>query len=135
MEKFVVILDLARYGEKEDAEKLAQEGNQWVRMFLDLGQQGLKGFSTSDITPYIHWMQIHLPFSLSLFGALNKLNGEMLEGANDDIKKTHQRRSHCKDPKQTLQMEKRRELQVMNAEVDRLQRAPRKAHAGPKHQW
>ena len=72
---------------------------------------------------------------LRRFGPLNKLNGELLEGANDEVKKNHQRRSHCKDPKQTLQMEKRRELQVMNAEVDKLARAPRKVKAGPKHQW
>ena len=135
VEKFVVILNLAGTGAKEDAKKLAAESNEWVKMFLNLGHLGLKGFSTSDITPYMHWMHIHLPFSLGIFGPLNKLNGELLEGANDDIKKTHQRRSHCKDPKQTLQMEKRRELQVMKAEVDKLEKAPRKVSTGPKHPW
>ena len=135
VEKLVVVLDLARDGEKEDAEKLAVESTQWVRMFLDLKELGLKGFATSDMTPYMHWMQVHLPFLKQLFGPLGRLNGELLEGANADVKLTHMRRSHCKDPKQTLQMEKRRELQVMNAAVDKLHRAPRKTKEGPKHQW
>ena len=104
-------------------------------MFLDLRELGLKGFETSDITPYMHWMTVHLPYSKKLFGPLGQLNGEFLEKNNNEVKNTHQRRSHCKDPQQTLLMEKRREEQLMNAAVDKLKRAPRKISEGPKHPW
>ena len=94
VEQFVEILAIAGKGDKEDAERLARKTTEWLNSFLNLGQQGLKGFATRDITPYIHWMNAHLPYSLSRFGGLDKLSGELLEAQNDEIKKTHLRRTH-----------------------------------------
>lgn len=96
----------------------------------------LKGFYPKDITPYLHWFHVHLPYSVKQFGGLDKLSGELLEAQNDQIKKTHLRRTHHKDPKMTLRMEKRRELQEMAFEVDALQHAkPRKRKLGNQHPY
>ena len=93
-EGFVDILAVAGKGEKTDAGKLAEKTNHWLAAFLALGRVGLRGFSPKDVTPYIHWMNAHLAHSLFRFGDLNKLSGEMLEAQNDEIKKTHMRRTY-----------------------------------------
>ena len=135
VEGFVAILNLANDGERSDAPKLAVMTNEWVKLFLSLGQLGLKGFETSDITPYIHWMHVHVPYSLLLFGKLKRFNGELLEGKNDDVTKTHARRTNCKDIRLTLQFEKRRELQQMMEEVEKSNLPPPKPKDKPKHDW
>ena len=135
IEGFVQILAIAGKGNKTDADRLACLTNSWVTDFLDLGKKGLKGFGECDVTPYIHWMHIHVPYSLSLFGGLDKLSGELLESQNDEIKRTHQRRTHYKDPRQTLMVEKRRELQEMKKAVGALNKPPRKRKPGPLHPW
>jgi hypothetical protein len=104
-----------------------------MQKYLKMESFGLKGFSVHDIPPYMHWLHIHLPYSAMLFGGLDKLSGEMLEAQNDQIKQTHLRRTHHKDPKMTLRMEKRRELQEMQFEIDEMQRRkPKKRRIGNK---
>ena len=135
LEGFVHILSFAGKCSKTDAEALAAETNNWMTAFLDLGKQGLRGFSSRDVTPYLHWMHIHIPFSVSRFGGLDKLSGELLEAQNDEIKKTHLRRTHCKDARLTLRMEKRREFQAMEEELEAMNRPKRRRKEGPIHPW
>ena len=135
VEQFVSILTLAANCPKSEAEKLAGETSAFLNAFLDLGRLGLKGFSSNDVTPYVHWMHAHLPYTVSLFGGISKFSGELLEAQNDEIKKTHARRSHCKDPKLTLLMEKRRELQLMEHEIEEKNKIQRRRKEGPQHPW
>ena len=94
VEDFVDILAIAGKGTRQDAERLATKTSSWLRDFLDLGKKGLRGFSEKDVTPYIHWVHAHLPYSLSRFGGLDKLSGELLEAQNNEIKQTHLRRTY-----------------------------------------
>ena len=94
VEDFVEILSIAGKGTRDDSELLAMKTSSWFSDFLELGNKGLRGFSGKDITPYIHWVHVHLPYSLSQFGGLDKLSGEMLEANNNEVKQTHLRRSH-----------------------------------------
>ena len=94
VEDFVEILAIAGKGKRSDAENLAVKTSSWLAAFLDLGKAGLRGFSAKDCTPYIHWMHAHLPHSLSQFGGLDKLSGELLEAQNNEIKMTHLRRTY-----------------------------------------
>ena len=135
MEQFQECLRIAGTCQKEDADLLATKTDAWLKSFLQLGNKGLKGFASKDITPYCHWLHVHVPYTISLFGGLNKLSGELLEKQNDQIKLTHQRRTHCKDPKMTLQMEKRRELQQMIHEKEQMNKQPRVRRQGPLHPW
>ena len=94
IEDFVEILAIAGKRTRDDAERLALKTSSWLTSFLDLGKAGLRGFSARDVTPYMHWMHAHLPYSLSKFGGLDKLSGEMLEAKNKDVKQTHLRRTY-----------------------------------------
>ena len=134
--EFHRIIEFAGKCEKSDADQLAQDTNNWVKMFLSLGEKGYKGFGKDDVTPYIHWLHVHVPYSTFLWGGLDKFNGELLEKQNDHIKLTHQRRTHCKDDKMTLLAEKRRELQLMKAEIERHNtKKTRIRREGPLHPW
>ena len=135
IEMFVDCLAFAGKCNKEDAEDLAAKTNAFLTAFLNLEEKGLKGFGKGNITPYLHWLHCHVPFSVSLFGGLDKLSGELLEAQNDEIKKTHSRRTHCKDVRMTLQMEKRREAQQMAEELERKEKTPRLRKQGPLHPW
>ena len=107
-----------------------------MKLFLSLGEKGYKGFGKEDVTPYFHWFHVHLPYAVSLWGGIDKLNGQFLEKQNDHIKLTHQMRTHFKDEKMTLMFEKRRELQLMRAEIERQNSVKtRVRREGPKHPW
>ena len=129
------LLSFAGKCNKSDAEEVAKSARLCTKQFLDLSNLGLRGFSNTNVTPYIHWLNIHVPYSISLFGGLDKLSGELLERQNDEVKKSHGRRTHCKDPKQTLKVEKRRERQLMDKQLEDKTRKTRNRKEGPIHPW
>ena len=135
LEKFEECLSLAAECTHEDAAALAFKTHEWINYFLKLGAMGLQHFQPKDVTPYCHWLDVHVPFAVSLYGGLSKLSGELLERQNDHIKKTFMRRTHHRDPKQTLRVEKRRELQLMMKEIDNLQKPRRTKKDGCLHPW
>ena len=136
VEEFGKVMEFAGKCQKSDAEEVARRTRNWMDLFLSLGKKGYKGFCNKDITPYLHWFHIHMPYSIHLFGGLDKLNGELLENQNDHVKLTHKKRTHCKDDKMTLLAEKRRELQLMKAEIQqRESKKERVRREGPKHPW
>ena len=102
----------------EDAAALASKTHDWMNTFLKLGAMGLLHFQAKDVTPYCHWLNVHVPFAVSLYGGLSKLSGELLERQNDQIKKTFLRHTHHRDTNQTLLVEKRWEVQAMMKEIE-----------------
>ena len=135
LEQFDGCLSLASGCTHEDAASLASKTHEWMNTFLKLGAMGLTHFQPKDVTPYCHWLNVHVPFAVSLFGGLSKLSGELLERQNDHIKQTFLRRTHHRDPKQTLQVEKRRELQLMMKEIDDAKKPRRVKKDGCLHPW
>ena len=108
---------------------------EWINSFLRQGEMGLEHFKRKDVTPYVHWLNVHVPFALSLFGGLDKLSGEWVENQNDQIKRTFLARTHHKNPKQTLLIEKRREKQLMMKQIEDLGKPQRTRKEGPQHPW
>ena len=135
MEELVECLDLASKCQREDAATLAAKTNKWLTSFLKLGDLGLQHFQRKDVTPYCHWLSVHIPFAVSIYGGLSKLSGELVENQNDQIKRTFLRRTSHTDVSQTLQMEKRRELQTMLKQLDELLKPPRAKKDGCLHPW
>ena len=135
MELFNKSLSLASTGQRSDAEALAAKTREWMQAFLQLGALGVKGFGEKGITPYCHILHVHVPFAVHLHGSLSKLSGEMLEKQNHELRQTFLRRTIHRDPEQTMQMEKRRELQLMIAEVESQEKPKRTRREGPQHPW
>ena len=129
------ILATAGKCEPDAARNIAASTSKWLKDFLELGKSGLKGFGNDDITPYIHWLHVHVPYFVSLYGGLDKFSGELLEAQNNEIKLTHARRTNFKDPKMTLKLEKRREIHLMEEEVEKQAQVPRKRKHLAQHPW
>ena len=125
MELFNSCLSLASTGTQHDAEDLAAKTREWMKSFLELGAMGVKGFGEKGVTPYCHILHVHAPFAVRLYGSLSKLSGEMLEKQNDQLRLTFLRRTHHKDPRKTMQIEKRREIQLMIAECQSTEKPKR----------
>ena len=135
IERFNDALKFASYCQKTDAPRLAMKTNNWMKVFLKLGDLGLKGFGRREVTPYCHVLNVHVPYMVSIFGGLSKFSGELVENQNDQVKKTHLKRTHHKDPHKTLLMEKRREAQLMAKELEDLRKAPRVTKQKALHPW
>ena len=129
------ILATAGKCESDEARNLAASTSKWLKDFLELGKSGFSGFGNADISPYIHWLHVHVPYSVHLHGGLDKLSGELLESQNNEIKLTYARRTNFKDPKMTLKMEKRREQHLMEEEEEKKQQLPRKRKQLAQHPW
>ena len=136
-QSFGEILTTAGKCAKTDAPEVARRTNQWMGSYLELGERGLKGFGKDQITPYLHIWHCHMPWSISLFGGLDKLSGEPVEKLNDSIKLTHLRRTNHRDEELTMKTQQRIELQQMLAEARNCQQssAPRKKRHGAQHPW
>ena len=63
-------------------------------------------------------MTAHVPYVVKLRGGLEKFSGESLEKKNDDVKKTHMRKTDHRSPKQTLQTQLRIEYQEADAKLE-----------------
>ena len=135
MRELAESLDFASKCLREDAARLAAITNKWLNSFLKLGEMGLQHFGRKDVTPYCHWLSVHIPFAVSIYGGLSKLSGELVENQNDQIKRTFLRRTCHKKVDQTLQMELRRELQRMLKDLDELREPSRAKKAGCLHPW
>ena len=136
VEEFGKVMEFAGKCQKSDAAEVGRRTQNWMKLFLGLGAKGYSGFAKSDVMPYLHWFHVHMPYSIFLFGGLDKINGELLENQNDQTKMTHQQQTHCKDEKMTLLAKKRCELQLMKAEIEQLNsKKERVRQEGPKHPW
>ena len=112
---------------REDAELVAQKANKWVCSYISMGCR---------VTPYVHLFVTHLPFSVKLFGGMSRLSGELVEAANDSIKKTHLRKTDHRSPKLTLLTQLRIELQDAQARLEAHQNpTSRKRKPTAQHPW
>ena len=108
-EDFHALLSFAGKCTKSDAEEVARKANVWAQAYVSMGL---------TITPYVHMISVHLAHTVKLFGGVDKLSGEWVEAANDDIKRTHMRKTDRRTPKMTLQTQLRIELQEAETKLE-----------------
>ena len=108
-EDFHQLLSFMGKCEKKDAEEAARKASVWAQSFVGMGWRP---------TPYIHILTTHFPHTIKLFGGLDKLSGEWVEAANDQIKKTHMQKTDRRSPKLTLQTQLRIEFQEAEAKLE-----------------
>ena len=120
---FNELLAFAGKCKKTDAAEVARKADLWGKSYVSMGW---------SVTPYVHLVTVHLAHSVSLFGGLDKLSGEWVEAANDDMKKTHLRKTHHRSPKLTLQTQLRIELQAIESKLEN-HHAPRKRKERPQN--
>ena len=126
-EDFNYVLNLAGKCEKEAFQEVAWRAREWSKSYATMGFK---------VTPYVHFFGIHLPMCVRLHGGLDRLSGELVELANDNVKRTHHRRTNQRDPHLTLQTQLRIELQERNRELKVAQEGEtRKRRAGQQHPW
>ena len=121
------VLTFAGKCQRSDAAEVASRTRRWIAAFVAMGIK---------ITPYAHLFHLHLPMSVQLYGGIDRFSGELVEACNDDIKRTHLRRTDRKNPCLTLQTQLRIELQERKAEIRKLSIPDtRKRKAGQQHPW
>ena len=126
-EEFNSLLSFVANCQRKDAEAVAQRANLWVRSYIEMGCR---------VTPYVHLFVTHLPYSVKLFGGMSRLSGELVEAANDSIKKTHLRKTDHRSPRLTLQTQLRIELQDAQAKLEaHLNPTTRKRKPAAQHPW
>ena len=126
-EEFHDLLSFAGTCQRNDAEEVARRANHWIRSYISMGCR---------VTPYAHLFVTHLPYSVKLFGGVSRLSGELVEAANDSVKKTHLRKTNHRSPKLTLQTQLRVELQEAQGKLE-AHRNPvvRKRKQMAQHPW
>ena len=125
------LIYLVGNGEKSDAPQIEILAQEWGKAFLQCGKNGMRGFQEKHLTPYAHNLTTHCAAEVNKHGGLKRLNGEALERANDDFKKTHMRRTNCKDICTSLLIHKRWELARQNqAKRARVKNAQRQVKLG-----
>ena len=88
------------------------------------------------VTPYAHLFHLHLPMSVESNGGIDRFSGELVEACNDDVKRTHLRRTDRKNPCLTLQAQLWIELQARKSGIRKLATPDtRKRKAGQQHPW
>ena len=126
-EELHLILTFAGKCQRSDAAAVAMRTRKWIAVFVAMGMK---------VTPYAHLFHLHLPMSIELYGGIDRFSGELVEACNDDIKRTHLRRTDRKNPCLTLQTQLRIDLQARKAEIRRLTTPDtRKRKAGQQHPW
>ena len=106
---------------------VAMRTRKWITIFVAMGMK---------VTPYAHLFHLYLPMSIELYGGIDRFSGELVEACNDDIKRTHLRRTNRKNPCLTLQTQLRIELQARKAEIRKLITPDtRKRKARLLHPW
>ena len=98
------VLNFAASCSSTDADEFARRSTAWAILYMDMG---------CTVTPYLHILKFHFPMTIALFGSLGLLNGELVEKANDEMKRSHLRKTDRKHPKQTLQIQLRIEYHNM----------------------
>ena len=111
-EEFNAALTFAGKCGKEDGERVSEMTQAWTRKYLYMA-------------PYLHLFHAHLGKSVSLLGGQDRLSGELVELANDALKKTHLRKTNRLNPSLTL----RNQLRIEHHEREE---AERKAQAGKR---
>ena len=104
------LIYLVGNGKKSDAPEIEILAQEWGKDFLQCGKSGMRGFQEKHLTPYAHHLTTHCAAQVRKYGGTKRFNGESLERANDDFKKTHLRRTNCKDICTSLLIHKRWEL-------------------------
>ena len=126
-EEFNAVLTLAGKCEKEAFEEIAWRAREWSKLYASIG---------FNVTPYVHFFGIHLAMCVRIHGGLDRLSGELVELANDSIKRTHHRRTNQRDPHLTLQTQLRVELQGRNRQLKQAQEGEsQKRKARQQHPW
>ena len=109
--------------ERSDASEIETLALDWGKEFLECGKSGkMRGFEEKNMTPYNHVLVVHAAPQVRKFGRMKDFNGQGLERENDEFKKTHMRRTNCKDIITSLRQHKRREIGVRNIAIKKKRR-------------
>lgn len=97
--------------ERRTAEQIFSESKSFIDTFLKLGLTERKGYSCTNVTPYMHCLVYHVPYFIFHFGSLRKFSGQPTEKINDNIKAVyHLKTNHHDCAVDAIKVQKRLEL-------------------------
>ena len=114
----------------EEADAVQREALRWGAQFLDCGKNGLRGFDSKAIMPYMHVIMTHAARQISEVGSLNRFSGQALEKCNDQLKTGHNRQTNNQSIIESVFVQKRYESARRSKEIRILKK---KADQIPRH--